>query len=205
MRGRRQCRAARPRPPPSSRKALRRPRCRGGGTYLPDKVTWLVSPGGRPPVSGASKRAGKCGARLCSSALWLSPLLPSPPLRSPPRGSSAPAAPCPELATRAPSCPARTGSAGPAAAAAAGAAGRCRTSGPQERKGCGETAAARAQRAGWAGGTSGRAVRLAEPGNTCAEDSSHRLRGRMAARRGGRGGRKGGGGGNETAPCEGDH
>lgn len=131
----------------------------------------------RKSLERASVRgsAAPAFAPQLSGSLLFCPLLPSPPLRSPLRGSSPPAAPCPELATRAPGCPARTGSAGLGAAAAAGAAGRCRTSGPRERKGCGETTAARAQRAGWARGTSGRAVRLAEPGNTRAEDSSQRL------------------------------
>lgn len=75
------------------------------GTYLWDKVTRLVRPGGHQRVSRASKRAGAgpCSARLCSSAPRLSPPLPSPPLPSAPLR----AAPLPTLlaALRSPPAP----------------------------------------------------------------------------------------------------
>lgn len=104
---------------------------------LPPGQGDLASEPRRPPASLWSEQACEEVRRpplLLSSLALSSSALPSPPLRSPLRGSSPSAARCPELAARAPGCPARTGSAGLGAAAAAGAAGRCRTSGPRERK-----------------------------------------------------------------------
>lgn len=130
--------------------------------------------------------AGRCSASLCSPAPQLSPPLPFPPPRLP----SAPlpalrSPPAPPAAPRVLERPAR-GSGGSPGRRGAGAWrqwGGARPSSPRERKGCGESPAARACPAGWARGVPGRATRLAKPGDTRAGGGGHGLRGRMAARR----------------------
>lgn len=125
--------------------------------------------------------AGRCGARLCSPAPQLSPPLPSSPsaplpaLRSPPAPPAAPRV----LERRARGS---GGSPGRPGARARRQWGGARPASPRERKGCGETPAACACLAGWAGGVPGRATRVAKAGDTRAGGDDHGLRGRMAAR-----------------------
>lgn len=165
-------------PPAAPAQLLRAPlpaRAAGAvGTYLPDKVTRPVRPGGRPRVSGARERAGRRTVRR-------PPLLPSSPALSssalPPPGL--PSARLPALRQR-PAPPAAPrvlergargsgGSPGQPGARAWRQPGGAWPSSPWERIGCGETPPARAYPAGWARGVPGRATGLAKPGDTRAE------------------------------------